>query len=199
MTKDVVWFTAKQDLDSFSWFIGGEVLHEKSFYRKSFPAETRIEVMLVGYKAPDKNCFPDDNGVDTVRKSFYVIKEGYAAAPICGYFKGYNTDNPADTFTIKTFAEASSDIVYRLTNLPKGNKVGCTNANVEGSAKVMYNKKTAGAGPYGCFDMIGTAILKNGELTFDYEYNEEEYEAWIAQRPKGEKRIVKKTFKGNKL
>jgi hypothetical protein len=58
-----------------------------------------ILVQLIVKYTPDKKCFPTDDGIDTLRKSFHVLKLGGNPAWI-GTFRGYNEDNPQHIFDI---------------------------------------------------------------------------------------------------
>jgi hypothetical protein len=118
---NVVRFRSKQDFDEYTWLIGSEVIHDKTFTRKNFPFNSQIEVTLIGKRKPNKECFPNDDGIDTVKKTFKTLPNDFDKN--YGHtYHGYNTDNPSDTFTIQ-IAEWSPSwnqwlLVYK--NFPKG-------------------------------------------------------------------------------
>jgi hypothetical protein len=65
-------FTATQAAESYTWLLGSEVIHEKSFTRTGFPANRWISITLIVQKAPEQSCFPKDDGIDTLVKKMYV-------------------------------------------------------------------------------------------------------------------------------
>lgn len=114
-----VFFKAQGDYDSVRWIIGGpqntstKLQHVLYFENP----EGSINVTFIGYRKPDTQCFPNDNGIDTVQKTFTVIRRDQNA-DIVGNFFGYNESNPADTFTVSVIYY--DDVWgYFVKNLPK--------------------------------------------------------------------------------
>ncbi len=96
-----LYFTAKQELDSYQWRIGND---PRLFGGKKFAMEFEkqmqfVDVQLIGWKKePDQKCFPKDSGGDTVKKRVYFYKN--EEWPVLGKYNGYYESNPNDTFTI---------------------------------------------------------------------------------------------------
>ena len=119
--SNLVRFRSKQEFDEYTWLIGSEVIHEKSFSRKYFPENSKIEVTLIGKRKPNKQCFPNDDGIDTVKKIFSTIAKDLNLEQKHAYH-GYNTDNPLDTFTIQLayWHRQYNEWFLRMNNFPKG-------------------------------------------------------------------------------
>lgn len=58
-----------------------------------------IPVQLIVKYAPDKKCFPNDDGIDTLQKSFHILDYAKLAAWV-GTFQGYSEDNPSHIFDV---------------------------------------------------------------------------------------------------
>jgi len=96
-------FRALQDADSFVWKLGSETIRSKEFVRRNFPQDIWIPVQLTIYRKSKLRCKPDDDGVDTAVRSFYVWPEqiDYNGRipkciyyPIYGTFRGQSNVNP---------------------------------------------------------------------------------------------------------
>ncbi len=120
-------FTALQDAESYRWLIGADEFNEKSFTLSNFPYNSWIGVTLIVKRTPNKTCYPNDNGIDTVYRRFYVWPEGYGLDstnqylivknpyPIFGSYYGSLKSNPNNLFevTIKdsNFVRTSGSLV----------------------------------------------------------------------------------------
>jgi hypothetical protein len=108
--------------DSLRWIVGNsQNTSTQRAYQLAFGMpETGIEVQLTGYKRNTAlNCFPGVPDIQTVKKTFSVVAPDNNI-PITGSFFGYNTDNPADTFTITIRFEPDRNWLV-VKNFPKGN------------------------------------------------------------------------------
>lgn len=110
--------------DSVHWKIGDDarVFTQRKFSLKFLNPEGKIDVRLILYRKPNAACFANDDGIDTISKTFY-LKNGAVEQPVVGRFKGYLVGNEQDTFTVVThyFTEmAGADGYYFLKNFPKG-------------------------------------------------------------------------------
>ncbi len=101
----LVRFRAKQQLDTYKWVLGAETLSTQSFSRSFFPQGTWITVKLMVKSKPNTQCFPNDNGMDTLTKRFYVWPVNpeekilnkpptVPPFPIYGTYLGYKASNP---------------------------------------------------------------------------------------------------------
>ena len=70
-------FSAREEDATYTWYIGTEVLDTKDFLR-FFSAQlvnTTIPISLVVEKKPNKLCFPDDDGRDSITRYMTVFDE----------------------------------------------------------------------------------------------------------------------------
>ena len=68
-------FTALDSTADYTWYIGAEVITERSFYRNfdaSLIGQT-LPMHLVVKKTPNKTCFPNDDGYDSITKYITVV------------------------------------------------------------------------------------------------------------------------------
>lgn len=80
-------FTAKEEKAlKYTWLLGSEIINSRSFYRSfyTFP-EGKFNVTLIVDKEPHKACFPNDDGKDTIKKTFYI--KPVFKFPIMGDYK----------------------------------------------------------------------------------------------------------------
>ncbi|MBX7206188.1 MAG: hypothetical protein K1X81_12260 [Bacteroidia bacterium] len=98
-------FNSKMEYFSYDWQIGSDTNHRygKTFtinFNKSFGS---IPVTLIGKRAPNPKCIPNDDGVDTFTKPITIVD--WKASPIMGRYTGSLISNPYDTFTIEIRAD----------------------------------------------------------------------------------------------
>lgn len=67
-------FSAKEDNAEYTWYIGIEEFDTKSIsrYFSDQWIGHDIPITLVVKKDPNKTCFPNDDGYDSIKKTFYV-------------------------------------------------------------------------------------------------------------------------------
>lgn len=147
-------FKAIGDYDSVKWEIGNsQNVFKKSTVSLYFNVlENRIPVTFTGYNSKGSNCFPATPTVQTVTKYLTIVPETSAAA--IGKFHGYNTDNPADTFTVIL---QRSPYFLHIKNLPKG----CEGYNASQGHTFYYLGVEAAQGFIG-FVSKGTTAWKCG-------------------------------------
>ncbi len=99
--SDIVYFEANEKDASYLWKVGNDPrsFASKSFQLGGFPLG-KTEVTLIVSKAPNKSCFPNDNGMDTIIKKIYVVDVDHFKAAFEGTFQGSMNINPKDTFSI---------------------------------------------------------------------------------------------------
>lgn len=100
---------AAQQFDSCWWLHGSEtILNQGQFNRRDYPMG-KISTRLILMRKPYQNCFPFDNGIDTVTKFFNVvpINKGLTVTEpsvlqdtidwpmIFGTYEGYVESNPS--------------------------------------------------------------------------------------------------------
>lgn len=107
------------------WYIGSEKITEKSFIRSGFPRHSYTPITLIVHGTPNTECFPDDDGIDTLTRYLFQLKSTFDNDLFTGDFKGYNTDNPLEIFTINMDRKYCMpyppyDTVLRIRNLVPG-------------------------------------------------------------------------------
>jgi len=166
-------FMALEEGARYTWTLGAETIHERSFMRHSFPLNQPIEVSLRVEKEPNTNCFPEDDGLDSLRRDFWYI--GRCQAPdFDGEWEGVIDGDTARTIFIETCAEypdpsPSDDLALRIVNLVEGCDV-FNGFEIEyvGFEKI-YFKDT---GIRNCLNPIGVARLhgpNKDSITIEYE------------------------------
>ena len=102
-------FTALEKDAQYEWQIGTEIYTTQSVSLSDFPNQTNVEVKLIVSKTPNKQCFPNDDGKDTVTRVFHNIY-GTSTNPLplnkFAYtyhrkYRGYYTDKPDEIFDIE--------------------------------------------------------------------------------------------------
>lgn len=108
----------------YTWTLGAETITTQTFERTFFTAPFGdYTVMLVVEKQPNKQCYPNDDGVDTIIKKFKIVQ--YCELESMGVFKGKWDKLSTDSgiVTIRAFRDGSySDScsingIIRFTNL----------------------------------------------------------------------------------
>jgi hypothetical protein len=90
---------------SYKWLVGQ--VDERTGRRVgvSFDNKTlgTIPVRLIATRPPNKACFKNDDGVDTLTKTLTLVPYRDQRAPIYGRFRGANKDTPNDTFSVRIY------------------------------------------------------------------------------------------------
>lgn len=112
----VVYFKTISDFDSCIWTHGVETIKNiREFNRNSYPSNSQIKTQLVLYKKPNNTCFSNDNGIDTVIKTFAVardygfdnvidkslLKDTNDWIPLFGTYEGFCKSDPSKKRIIK--------------------------------------------------------------------------------------------------
>lgn len=97
-------FSALQNgAKEYQWWIGSEATPrfgrdiEVDFTGVSVPKRIRLIVK----SNPDNNCFPNDDGIDTVDRMLYFIEDFCNNYPLQGKWEGAFDDKPDSTFTFE--------------------------------------------------------------------------------------------------
>jgi hypothetical protein len=119
-----IFFEAAASSDSVKWQIGNDArtFTQRSFFLKFLTPVGKVDVRLIQYRHSNKTCFPKDDGVDTLYKSFRIV-DGKIEQPIVGRYKGSILGKEQDTFSVTThyFSQvAGLQGHYFIKNLPKG-------------------------------------------------------------------------------
>ena len=95
-------FTAHEEHEDYKWYLGSEILTGKSVsrYFNSSVANMTIPVTLVVKKNPNKTCFPNDDGYDSVVKYMDVIERCAQPHMLEGTFR-FAEENSTDSIDIR--------------------------------------------------------------------------------------------------
>ncbi|MBL7789226.1 MAG: hypothetical protein JNL75_05265 [Chitinophagales bacterium] len=99
--------------DSLEWRIGGEKIYNKtSFYRTNIPPG-KLDVTLIVKKKPNKSCYPNDDGIDTLTQTYQIIEDFDKENRIVGTYRGKFIDFPLmkDSFEFKVYLNRIDDFV----------------------------------------------------------------------------------------
>jgi hypothetical protein len=113
-------FTAEQEADSYQWIIGDDpkVFDTKEFTLRFDDVVGAINVQLVIEATPNLDCFPADDGRDTISSTIYLIEK--EDSPILGKYRGIVNSAPTDTFDIDIHLIPPFNDDSNIDNLPKG-------------------------------------------------------------------------------
>jgi len=178
-----IFFTAEDSLATYEWKVGQDptIHRERSFYLTFEQAYGRVPVQLIVRKPPNKGCFPQDDGVDTLVRDLYVVP--LEQAPIVGEYEGYNVSDPSRRFTISITQEG-------LSNLPGGCFYRISQEIAIGSTALQVYSSIIDL-ECGLGGVSGWGVLQKNrrEIVFDYAYTNSNLPTSGSQR-------VKNTFKG---
>jgi hypothetical protein len=120
MPYNTVEFSAKYPADEYEWKVGfdGRTWTTKTFTLDFHGFSGSVNVRLISKrKSINKECTPDDDGIDTVMKTLVVVVK----PAILGSFRGVNIENPSDTFTVDIRStEYRGQSWYEIINMNKG-------------------------------------------------------------------------------
>lgn len=115
---------------SYEWQVGSNSITQTTKDFGLYFSDTigTIPVRLIVHAKPNKICFPNDDGVDTLVK--YLTIRNVIPDPLTGKYYGYNTNDPTHLFTIEMdttrIADPTSPYGYYvglgIKNLPDGNQ-----------------------------------------------------------------------------
>jgi hypothetical protein len=115
---------------SYEWQVGSNSIIQTTKDFGLYFSDTigTIPVRLIVHAKPNKICFPEDDGVDTLVK--YLTIRNVIPDPLTGKYYGYNTNDPTHMFTIEMdttrIADPTSPYGYYvglgIKNLPDGNQ-----------------------------------------------------------------------------
>ncbi len=111
-------FTAAIADASYEWHIGINAYTQRSFSLdfSQTPDGSMIPIMLIVHKTPDHDCYPDDDGVDTLVKNMVIDRQHFL---FYGKWQGSFNDTPG-TFTVNiqprysTYAHKDLPVLFGL-------------------------------------------------------------------------------------
>lgn len=119
-----------EDASSYTWILGVDTFYTQQ-HIFAVPSEydgQSLPVKLIINAPPQTDCFPNDNGMDTVLK--YIHVRSICDADIWGTYRGAWDSAPADSFEIKIqlpVCDEPDAILYELVNIDQQGD-SCNNA-----------------------------------------------------------------------
>lgn len=172
-------FIAQQDFDSYEWVVGNHIdtFRTKSFELGGFPQGETIDVRLIGKRNPNTLCFANDDGIDTVYKTFKVTAHD-SLLPIFGEYEGYYSHAPNKKITVRFWRDTRPEgpnepnwEVYNryFTNIPvEGTEVSMI-TSIGATAYYIDNIGNGSGIPSG-YSMKGYVYLMPDKETLKAEY-----------------------------
>ncbi len=193
---NTVVFAADKKYDSYQWRIGTDarVWSDSLVSLRFEEAIGDVPIRLIVHGKPNTTCFANDDGIDTLTKILHVINR--ATPRVTGFYHGYNTDAPRDTFTfsLQYLDLGAFGMRYVLNNLNKG----CMEPVPDGPNRVLldvgyraFQFHSSGWTGRGCDDPEGIAILQGDGDSIVVQYS-------LVDRSDVFKRIPK-TFVGKRV
>lgn len=117
-----VTFKAEEDYDTYEWHIGyDDRVWTKKEFHLGFP-DTEVKdgesilVTFIGRRKVNKECLPNDDGVDTLKKK--IVIRSQKNSKVFGKYIGGFTSNPKDTFTVEVLLRDEYSII--INNINRG-------------------------------------------------------------------------------
>ena len=130
-------------VDSCIWIIGAGVYHEKitkidfSTQLKTTPSFT-LPVTCITFRQPNKMCFPNDDGIDTISRNVFVTN--FCNSLVNGKYQGHLSSNPSDTFTVTI----NTCDIFHKSNTDSVNMVSISNLVRDSIIYAPYSGLTGG-------------------------------------------------------
>ncbi|MCX6147235.1 MAG: hypothetical protein NTW25_08295 [Candidatus Kapabacteria bacterium] len=173
---DCVHFESDSGYTQYEWLVGDDTTHHYTqnltlCFTQPFGW---VKVRLIVKGTPNKNCFPNDDGIDTMYKSFFV--KDFHQPEFLGSYQGYNVSNPKDTFTVRINYENGDRgiIIYNINkgcDTPINKPTSIIDIFYLNKVLTIWDPSTYG---YGCEAPVGLAILQEDlkTIVIDYKYGE---------------------------
>jgi hypothetical protein len=117
---------AFQPADSLRWHIDSDPrVWDEEELRIWIRFEAVLEVTLILWRQPDTLCFPDDDGVDTLRRRLVVVPPQEAA--VIGRYRGATDARPDEPYEMEIFWRESNPLATYPTMRITGVHPGCNN------------------------------------------------------------------------
>lgn len=99
--RNAIEFEAPEGFDKYTWLIGAETIQDRIFSRGGFPQGQSTPITLIVEKTPNRRCFPDDDGIDTLTRYLYITENHICSTLIRGKFEGYFEHQPNTKRTVE--------------------------------------------------------------------------------------------------
>jgi hypothetical protein len=166
--EKTVRFTALEPGATYKWYMGSEIVNQKQlkrYFSMAFSHQT-LPITLVVKKKPNKICFPNDDGYDSITK-FLTVKSGplIDTAFLEGLFRFYSPELK-DSFDVKIDFQAGGISNGPFFNLYNYDGKGLNSVNI----LELYHNWLEAYGP-NRIDMSlspGVRLVYIGENRFKY-------------------------------
>ncbi len=113
-------FTAQEENATYQWKVGDDPrdFDEKEFNLTFIGTTGPIDIQLIVDAEPNLECFPEDDGRDTISKTIYFVEK--LDSPMLGKYRGVVTSVPNDTFEIDVASIPPFYDSNNIDNLPDG-------------------------------------------------------------------------------
>lgn len=166
----LVYFKAKNKADSLVWKIGHDSreFRDSVFFLDFSGFEGTYNVQLIAFKQPSADCYPNDDGVDTVNQTFVIKKVKTAHdMPIHDfYYQGVVLDHPNDTITVDLASNSGW-----ISGLPIPCVLGLELPYFSKGRYLQYDPE-ANWNPDCHFKFFGREEDDHQTLTIDFSYDE---------------------------
>ena len=120
-----VYFTAKQNFESYTWRIIGDPNFERTGkqFKIWFDRPMNLQVQLIGKRKPNIQCDPFDTGIDTFTRRLVVFYSDKSL--LVGTFEGIEISEPNNSFSFTISAKTSQtdpdfNYSWHTSNFPNG-------------------------------------------------------------------------------
>jgi hypothetical protein len=163
---------ASMDSCSYHWIIGADHYYNQkvTFYFSVNYVNQEIPITLIVTRTPQNECFPNDNGTDTLTK-IIVPKFGCESA-IWGKYFGAWDESPLDSFAIELIPSPDDwpncNDQVKLINL---NPMAPGDTCIANSLRMLYNFIEIDDTYVPCFWPLGAAYLDSTAQNIKIEYS----------------------------
>lgn len=206
-TQRILFKATQEGMSSYKWLMGSEIEEREGdslflhFSRDRVPPHGTIDIRLAVSNDVDKNCHPNDKGVDTIVHQITLLPD--SASLMIGKYEGYMEDTPDEVYQIAIeFLDSvgTSGIrfdgyyIRNFTNVEKGRAW----PPVAVGLKVIYKHMWFGQGIY--MDINETQRVEIKELTGILSDNEKDLVIEFRQHSNGNESLnLTRRFIGRKI
>ena len=157
-TNKTITLKASQDSANYHWIIGADdyFTQEVTFEIGSQFENADIPLKLVVTRNPDVDCYPNDNGVDTVTKT--IVARHFCAGSMAGRYCGTWENEAVDSFVVELIFEPDGVSQCGRFNL-SGVQPTLPDTCINGSFQRLDNYLRFDGFSGACFMPIGKAKL----------------------------------------
>ncbi len=145
--KKRVKFSALEMDAEYTWYIGSEILHTQSVerYFSDTWAGQDIPITLVVKKKPNRICFPDSDGSDSITKVLHVSQftqettSDFISGSLEGVYR-FKSDHLVDSFDVTFFISKNQEIPRMEVNIENYDGLGSNCYENNGIDDITYRR-----------------------------------------------------------